>query len=245
MKLGALSKGALVATIAAVSLAACSAQTGVVENTTVSVAWNQPLYSFNTNTTTGNATANTNVTYLTQSSFNYYDDEFALQKNTDFGTYEKISDDPLTIKYTINEGVTWSDGVAVDAADLLLNWVALSGAYNEGEPAYDEETGVLIPGDNVYFDTVAFGTGIEQVTKLPEVGEDGRSITMVYDTPQVDWEILFTSAGVPAHVVAKHGLKIDDPAEAKKAVLDAIQNKDTAKLKPLADFWSLGFDAVE
>ncbi|MES1170903.1 MAG: ABC transporter family substrate-binding protein [Actinomycetota bacterium] len=211
----------------------------------MSLAWNQPLYSFNTNTTTGNATANTNVTYLTQQSFNYYDDEFALVKNDKFGTYEKVSDDPLTIKYTVNEGVTWSDGVAVDAADLLLNWVALSGAMNEGEPAYDEETGVLIPGENVYFDSVAIGTGIEQVTQTPEVSEDGRSITLVYDTPQVDWDLLFTSAGVPAHVVAKHALNIDDPAEAKTAVLDAIKNKDAAKLKPLADFWSVGFDAVE
>ena len=35
MKLGALSKGAVVAAVAALSLAACSAQTGVVENTTV------------------------------------------------------------------------------------------------------------------------------------------------------------------------------------------------------------------
>jgi len=245
MKLGALSKGAVVATIAALSLAACSAQNGVVENTTVSVAWNQALYSFNVNTTTGNATANTNVLNLTQQGFNYYDNEFTLQKNTDFGTYEKLSDDPLTVKYTINEGVTWSDGVAVDAADLLLNWVGLSGAMNEGEPAYDEETGVLIPGENVYFDSVAIGTGIEQVTKTPEVGDDGRSITMVYDTPQVDWELLFTNTGVPAHVVAKHALNIADPKEAKQAVLDAIQKKDTAKLKPLADFWSVGFDAVE
>ena len=245
MKLGALSKGAVVATVAAVSLAACSAQTGVVENTTVSLAWNQPLYSFNQNTTTGNATANANVLYLTQQSFNYYDNEFVLKQNTDFGTYEKVSDDPLTVKYTVNEGVTWSDGVAVDAADLLLHWVGLSGAMNEGEPAYDEETGVLIPGDNVYFDSVAIGGGIEQVSQTPEVSEDGRSITLVYDTPQVDWELLFTSAGVPAHVVAKHGLNIDDPEEAKKAVLDAIQNKDAAKLKPLADFWSVGFDAVE
>jgi peptide/nickel transport system substrate-binding protein len=245
MKLGALSKGAVVATVAALSLAACSAQTGVVENTTVSVAWNQPLYSFNQNTTTGNATANANILYMTNQSFNYYDDQFVLQKNTDFGTYEKISDDPLTVKYTVNEGVTWSDGVQVDAADLLLNWVALSGAMNEGEPAYDEETGVLIPGDNVWFDSVAIGGGIEQVSQTPVIGDDGRSITLVYDTPQVDWELLFTSAGVPAHIVAKHALGIDDPAEAKQAVIDAINNKDTSKLKPLSDFWSVGFDAVE
>ena len=168
MKLGALSKGAVVATLAALTLAACSAQTGVVENTSVSVAWNQPLYSFNQNTTSGNATANTNILYMTQQGFNYYDDDFKLVKNTKFGTYEKVSDDPLTVKYTINKGVTWSDGVPVDAADLLLNWVALSGAENEGEPAYDEETGVLIPGSDVYFDSVAIGTGIEQVTKIPD-----------------------------------------------------------------------------
>lgn len=245
MKLGALSKGAVVATVAALALAACSAQTGVVENTSVSVAWNQPLYSFNGSTTSGNATANQNVAYLTQQSFNYYDNEFNLVKNTDFGSYEKISDDPLTVKYTVKKGVTWSDGVQVDAADLLLNWVALSGAENEGEPAYDEETGVLSPGDNVWFDSVAIGGGIEQVTKVPEIGDDGQSITLVYDNPQVDWELLFTSAGVPAHVVAKHALKIDDPAEAKQAVIDAIKSDDTSKLKPLADFWSLGFDAVE
>ena len=245
MKLGALSKGAVVATLAALSLAACSAQTGVVENTTVSVAWNQPVYSFNSNTTSGNNTTNANLIYLTQQSFNYYDDNFNLVKNTKFGTYEKVSDDPLTIKYTIADGVTWSDGVPVDASDLLLNWAGLSGSLNQGDPSYDEETGLLIPSDNVYFDSVAIGTGIEQVTKVPTVSDDNRSITMVYDTPQVDWELLFTGVGVPAHVVAKHALKIDDPKEASAAVIKAIQDNDTAKLKPLSDFWSLGFDAVE
>jgi len=245
MKLGALSKGAVVATLAALSLAACSAQTGVVENTTVSVAWNQPVYSFNSNTTSGNNTTNANLIYLTQQSFNYYDDNFNLVKNDKFGTYEKVSDDPLTIKYTIADGVTWSDGVPVDAADLLLNWAGLSGSLNQGDPSYDEETGLLIPSDNVYFDSVAIGTGIEQVTKVPTVSDDNRSITMVYDTPQVDWELLFTGVGVPAHVVAKHALKIDDAKEASAAVIKAIQDNDTAKLKPLSDFWSLGFDAVE
>lgn len=242
MKLGQWSKGIAVAAAATMALAACSAQGGIVENTSVTVAWNQPAYSFNTSTTTGNATANSNVLYLTQQSFNYYNADQELIQNKKFGTYEKISDDPLTVKYTVAKGVTWSDGVAVDAADLLLNWVALSGAKNNGEPAYDEETGVLIPGDNVWFDSVAIGGGIEQASQTPVIGDDGRSITIVYDKFLVDWELLFTSAGVPAHVVANHGLGIADPAEAKKAVIDAINNDDTDALKGLADFWSLGFD---
>ena len=245
MKLGALSKGAVLATLAALTLAACSAQTGVVENSSLSVAWNQPVYSFNQNTTSGNNTTNANLLYLTQQSFNYYDNNFKLVKNTQFGTYEKVSDNPLTVKYTINKGVTWSDGVPVDAADLLLNWVSLSGADNKGTPAYDEETGALIPGTDVYFDSVAIGTGIEQVTKIPTISDDNRSITMVYDTPQVDWELLFTNAGVPAHIVAKHALGIDDPTAGKAAIIKAIQDNDTAKLKPISDFWSVGFDATE
>lgn len=242
MQLGNWSKGIAIAAVAAMSLAACSAQGGIVENTSVTVAWNQPAYSFNSSTTTGNATANSNVLYLTQSGFNYYNADSELVKNEKFGTYEKLSDDPLTVKYTIAEGVTWSDGVPVDAADLLLNWAALSGNVNEGEPAYDEETGVLIPGDNVWFDTVAAGGGIEQATQTPTIGDDGRSITIVYDTFLVDWDLLFTTAGVPAHVVAKHALDIADPSEAKQAVIDAINNKDSEALLPMSEFWSVGFD---
>ncbi len=245
MKLGTWSKGLAVAAAAALSLAACSAQSGIVENTSVTVAWNQAAYSFNQNTTTGNATANANVLYLTQQGFNYYNDKQELVKNTKFGTYEKISDSPLTVKYTIAKGVTWSDGVPVDAADLLLNWVALSGAKNDGKPAYDETTGVLIPGTNTWFDSVAIGGGIEQVKKTPTIGDDGRSITMVFDKFLVDWELLFTNAGVPAHVVAKHALNIADPKAAKQAVIDAINNSDAATLKKLADVWSLGFDTTK
>jgi len=245
MKLGTTMKGLALASLATMSLAGCAADTGIVENSSLTVAWNQPLYSFNLNTSNGNATANAVILYLTQQSFNYYDDQQQLIRNEQFGTYELLSEDPLTVKYTINKGVTWSDGVAVDAADLLLNWASLSGAYNVGEPEYDEETGQIIPGDDVYFDSVAIGGGIEQVTQLPEIGDDGRSITLVYDEPMVDWELLFTNAGYPAHVIARHALGIENPQEAKDAVIAAIQNGDATALKPIADFWNSGFDYVQ
>jgi peptide/nickel transport system substrate-binding protein len=245
MKLGTTMKGLALASLATMSLAGCAADTGIVENSSLTVAWNQPLYSFNVNTSNGNATANAVILYLTQQTFNYYDDQQQLIRNEQYGTYEMLTEDPLTVKYTINEGVTWSDGVAVDAADLLLNWVSLSGAYNVGEPEYDEETGQIIPGDDVYFDSVAIGGGIEQVTQVPEISDDGRSITLVYDQPMVDWELLFTSAGLPAHVIAKHALSIEDPQEAKDAVIAAIQEHDAAALKPIADFWNTGFDYVQ
>ena len=85
---------------------------------------------YNGNTSFGNATANNNINYLALDGFNYYNDTPELVQNTSFGSYEKVSDDPLTVKYTIADGVNWSDGTPVDAADLLLHWAALSRALD-------------------------------------------------------------------------------------------------------------------
>jgi peptide/nickel transport system substrate-binding protein len=244
MKLGMLAKGAALAAVASVALSACTAETGIVENSSLTVAWNQPFYSFNANTTNGNATANANILYMTQQWFNYYDDQQNLVKNEDFGTYELVSQDPLVVKYTVNKDITWSDGVKVDAADLLLQWGALSGNLNDpnADPQYDEETGQIIPGDAVYFDSVAIGGGIEQITQQPETGDDFRSVTLHYDQVLVDWELLFSGNMMPAHIVGQKALGITDPQEAKDAVVKAITDKDPVALKKIADVWNTSFD---
>ncbi len=242
MKLGTLMKGLAVASLASMSLAGCAADTGIVENSSLAVAQVNSITSFNPNTTNGNVDSNANLAYLMQSSFNYYNDQTQLIRNEQFGTYELVSQDPMVVKYTINKGVTWSDGVAVDAADLLLNWAAQSGHFNQGEAQYDPDTGALLEGSSVYFDAAAIGSGLEHVLEVPVIGDDGRSITLTYDKPMVDWEILFTSAGVPAHIVAEHALGLTDAQAAKDAVIAAIQNDDTAALKSLSYFWSAGFD---
>ena len=103
---------------------------GINQETAVNVAWESPLFETNTDSSNGNATQNANITYLTNETFNFYDPDLKLQKNEGFGTYEKTSDDPLTVKYTINDDANWSDGTPVTAADLLLGWAGTSGALN-------------------------------------------------------------------------------------------------------------------
>lgn len=245
MKLGNVGKGLAVAAAGALALSACTAQSEIVENTSITVAWNQPLYSFNSSTSSGNATANAVILYLTQQSFNYYNSDLELVDNEAFGTMELSSEDPQTVTYTMADGVTWSDGVEVDAVDLLLNWAALSGYFNEGEPEYDEETGVIVPNtDTVWFDTVVYGTAISN-TEVPDVSDDMMSMDLTYVEPSIDWQLNMTGAGVPAHVVAKRALGIEDPEEAKTAVYDAIMNADTEALAKLANVWNLDFDLVE
>ena len=219
----------------------------------MSVAWNQPFYSYNGATSFGNATANNNIIYSTNSGFNYYDDTPALVKDESFGSYEKISDDPLTVKYTIADGVKWSDGTAVDAADLLLNWAALSRSLDtpdfDASEFTDPDTGEFtddFPTDVVYFDSGADpSTGLGLVSATPEVSDDKKSITMTYDEPFVDWELTFTSAGLPAHVIGEKALGIDDPQKAKDAVLAAIEDKDDTALASLSSFWNSGFNFTE
>ncbi|WP_341579657.1 ABC transporter family substrate-binding protein [Microbacterium schleiferi] len=253
MKISRFLTAAAIAGVGALVISGCTPSaeddSGLIEGSAISVAWNQAFYSMNGFTSYGNATANNNINYLVLDGFNYYDNTPALVKNTSFGTYELVSEDPLTVTYTINEGVKWSDGTAVDAADLLLNWAALSRALDtpDFDPAdfTDPETGEFtdaFPTDVVYFDSGATpDAGLGLVSQTPEVSEDGRSITMVYDAPFVDWELSFSSP-LPAHVVAKNALGITDNAEAKQAVLDAIQNDDAAALAPISSFWNSGFN---
>ena len=81
----------------------------------------------NNNTIHNNATAINNARYLMDAGgFSYFDADLNLINNDQFGTCTIESLDPLTITYRINEGVTWTDGVQADAADMLLYWAPQS-----------------------------------------------------------------------------------------------------------------------
>jgi len=215
---------------------------GPVAGSSVTVGWNQPFYSYNDATSNGNATANANIKYLMNTGFNYYNTDQELVKDESFGTYEKTSDDPLTIKYTINDDVNWSDGTPVDAADLLLTWAAGSGNLNTvgaDEVERDPDTNVPVEGQGVFFDTSS--AGLPFVTQTPEIGDDGKSLTLVYDEPFADWEVEM-AIGVPAHVTAGEALGIEDGQEAKDAFITAVQEKDEEALSKISAFWNSGYD---
>lgn len=216
----------------------------------VRVAWNQAFWSFNENTGTNNAVANANVDWLLDlSGFSFYDQNMTLINNDAFGTCELVSEDPLTISYTINEGVTWGDGTQVDAADMILTWGALSSQFDTVKsPSIDPESGKLVDenGNPVGKDQVAFDGATEAykyITQFPEISDDGLTATVTYDKYYVDYPSNDISPEVPAHVIAANALGIDDPAEGKQAIIDAFQNNDKAALAKISNFWNTGFNA--
>jgi peptide/nickel transport system substrate-binding protein len=244
--------GVIAATAAsALLLSGCATGAAdIVEGSSISVGWNQGFYSANSSTTNGNASANANILYMANSGFNYYDSESILIKNEQFGTYELVSNDPLTVKYTVNSGVKWSDGAAVDASDMLLAWIANSCLLNNVEPILDEDTGEVTNQDEldsgVFFDSASCGGNLGEVSATPVISDGGRSVTLVYDSQIVDWELQF-GIGVSAHVttqVAFPDEELTDEA-AKQRLIDAINNKDLAVLAPISKAWSTAYDMTD
>lgn len=228
-------------------LTACSSpatESSIEETTSVNVGWNEPFRSTNNLTANGNATANANIIYLMTSFFNYYNDELELVQNEDFGSYEVLSEDPLTVKYTVNEGVQWSDGTAVDAADMILFWGAQNDNFDTVDPSEvetDEEGNSSVAAGEVYFDSSS--PNMTAIPEFPEIGDDGRSVTFVYDQPRSDWEVgMNQPAPVAAHVVAKLALGVEDPDEGKQAIEDAFKNNDATALAKIADTWTNAFN---
>ncbi len=238
---------AAVSLAAVLLLAGCTTAPEPVEGSAVTVALSSPFTSFNAQTSFGNQATNNAIRHLTTSQFVSYDAAGELVADESFGTMTVESEDPLEVTYRVGENVTWSDGEPVDAADLLLGWVANSGVLNtEGfEPAdfIDDETGRFtdeVPTDAVWFDGET-SNGLQGVTATPELGEDGRSITLRWDEYFVDWQLAF-EVGPPAHTVAERALALDDPDDAKQAVLDAITDADTEALAALSRAWNSSFD---
>ena len=156
------------------------------------------------------------------SSFWYFGTDGSIIPNEDFGTYEKTSDDPLTVKYTISDDAKWSDGTPVTAGDFIVHWAA----NNDTVKAEGSETPL--------FDSISFEQG-KYIPEAPEGEADGKEFTVTYPEPYADWEILISTA-LPAHIVAKEAGMIFEE------LVTAAKEKDVEALTPAAEFWNDGWD---
>lgn len=219
--------------------AAPTDDSGINTSTAVNVAWEAPFNEFNTSSENGNATQNAVVTNFTTAAFNYYTPELELTPDESFGTYERISEDPLEVKLTIADTATWSDGTPVTAADLLLQWAATSGAFNNVEPEYDEEGNVTNQDAidaGVYFDGTS--PSVALISEVPTVSDDGKEVTLKYDSVFPDWELVTLSPVVPAHIVAAKAVE----GGTADALVTAIQEGDASVLGPVSKFWNSGYE---
>lgn len=242
-----------IATVATLVLAGCIPQSSpTIEGSELTVAVTQPYTSGNPATAFGSGDTNSSIGYATGTGFTYFTADSELVRDESFGHFEKVSDNPLAVTYTVADGVRWSDGSAVDAVDLLLEWAAISGALNASDSdaasTVDAETGAPIDraDPRVLFDASASAeTGIGLVTELPQMSDDRMSLTLVFDEPVADWQTAFFGPGSfakPAHVVGMMAFASDDAITAKERVYSAISADNEADLAAVARTWNTVFN---
>ncbi|WP_431813800.1 ABC transporter family substrate-binding protein [Kocuria sp. cx-455] len=186
--------------------------------------------------TKANLDINGKVATGTREGFIYVNPSQEIQRNEGFGTFEKTSDDPLTVEYTLNDP-QWSDGNKIDKADVMLWWATSSGYYDDGDA--EAKTG------KDYF-TIAGSTDILGHTDIPEFSEDGKSFTLTYDEPQADWEIALDQDYLhPAHVVAEEAGMTED--ELLTVLEDSPEGdpespKENADLAKIGKAWDTAFN---
>lgn len=214
----------LVLGAAGLALTACgpTLPASVVAGSTVRVGWSGDLTSLNAGTVTGATRADLDVATLTRSRFARLVDGHVVVDRS-FGKVRVLDDDDasFTVRYDLHE-VRWSDGVPVDAADLVLAWAAGSNALTPHGFA-------------------ASPTGLRHSVKVPRMHEFARSIDVRFTQPVPDWQTALDVA-LPAHVVGQEALGVEDPMEAKQAVLDAVTGHDSGALARIVKVWNAGFD---
>lgn len=237
-----------IAVVLTASLIGCTAEVTPVPTTAptadsrVVVGAANELTSFNPAAAGQNTDINAQIYYATHDTFGYLDDTMQIVPNEGFGTVEKVSDDPLTVKYTLQKGLKWSDGQPITTDDLLFGWAATSGYFDDATVGGD---GKVTSGTR-YFTPVTKPAGLRD-TAVPTVSDDKLTLTLVYDLPTVDWNLNWLLSE-PVHAVAK---KAGVP---EGAILSAIRTTPkgnpakpaapSAALEAAAAAWNTGFSAT-
>ena len=190
---------------------------GVVSFTTGADEYNGYNGVLSSTYSTGNSVINDRMGV----GFGYFNANGEWQNGTDLGSYEMISEDPLTVEYTINEEAVYQGGTPITCEDYYFDWISQNPQWiqdaNGGEILFDH---VSDPG------SYALG-----VPAGPECEAGAKSFTIEYSAPNPDWELVVAGA-LPSHVMAeKVGMT-------KEELFEALKNEDFEVVQEVADNWN-------
>lgn len=172
------------------------------------------------------STANSTITDRMMPGFGWFDTEGVHQHGTDLGDYEKTSDDPLTVKYTIKDEAVYQGGTPITCEDFYMDWVAQNPKWiRDGLEAEGSEASTLfnhVSGPETYADGVPEG---------PQCEAGDKEFTVEYAAPNPDWELVIDGA-LPSHVIAD---KLD---MTKEELFQAFKDEDFDVAKEAAEAWN-------
>jgi peptide/nickel transport system substrate-binding protein len=169
----------------------------VPEGGTVTFALDQEPTGWNINTANDSLAALQNLTILVYPQAFDTTPDFDVVMNEDLlESAEQTSDDPQTIEYKINPDAVWSDDTPITADDFIYNWKIQNGKLDAdlGEADPEDEN-----ADEASIPDIASQAGYEDIASV-EGSDDGKTVTVVFETPFADWQSLFANV-MPAHIL--------------------------------------------
>ena len=245
LALRAMAISATTALIAAALSVGAIAPAQAAAKTTVTLLSTGDITTLNSGTSDGNTTYNALSGSLTGMGFIYYNADAKLVMNTKFGTMKivKQAAKDFQIQYTVAKGQVWSDGTPINAVDLLLSHIVQADKYSKDAGLGDPASADAKPA----FDSVSYGgTYGSHVVGLPTVSADKMSLTVKFDKPLPDWELLAPGPS-PVHALSliadgKKGLQSASVnAAAKAKFLKSFTSKNTAHLKAMGAVFTTGY----
>ena len=209
---------AALAVVFTLILSGCSAPTGLIEGSLVNVAEIGELTTLNPDSVSseGGEQFASELANLTKLSFFSLDERGALVANKKFGKVRLVSSNPFVVDYSINKGIKWSDGQPVDAADLVMSYLA---AKTEG------------------FESKRQGSGL-QYASIKKLGE--YNLTLEFSEAVADWQSVLT-VPVAAHSVSYFALEGIDSEAGKQAVISAVTGNDVPTIDKLGYAYRTAF----
>jgi peptide/nickel transport system substrate-binding protein len=111
--------------------------------------------------------------------------DFSVNLNSDMlASAEQTSTSPQTIVYKIKPEAVWDDGTAISADDFIYAF----------QTRNTKDCKDCAPASSAGYDQMKSVTG----------SDNGKTVTVVYDTPFADWKQPFDNLQ-PAHVAKQHG----------------------------------------
>lgn len=181
----------------------------------VNYAVDGTLFTYNTNTVAGAASAGPQAFARTLTGFNYHGPDGQIVGDHDFGSISVVGRAPLVLDYEINADAVYSDGKPITCDDLVLAWASQSGRL----PGFDAANR-------------AGYSDIASVDCAP--GQKKARVTFAQDRAFVDFGQLFAATSMmPSHVISDV-LGID--------VTTALLNNDGPAVERIAQVWNTTWD---
>ncbi|MEU0883080.1 ABC transporter family substrate-binding protein [Lentzea sp. NPDC005914] len=180
----------------------------------VVVSTDKPFTSYNNATEDANQSYNTFALVLVQPGAHVTNGNNKVILNKDvMESIEVTSKSPQIVTWKLKKGVTWSDGEAWDCDDFYLAWLTQADVAKK-------------PDGTKYF-KAASTTGTDLMT-----GEckDDQTFVGTFKDPYPDYESLFNSDVLPAHILEKQTGVAD--------ITKITASSPADQLTKVADFWN-------